>query len=402
MALDDVKTADQMAAALKADFSKSTDEVKAIAEDALGKVKAGEAITEQMKSDADEALIKLNGLTEEVKEMAQKMARGGGAGDDVERKTLGERFVDDEAVKGWLDDSPSKGKADLRMKATLTTATTDTNGAVGAGSDRQRLAGIITGPERRMTIRDLLTQGQMSEASISWIQETGFTNGAGMVAEGAAKPASDVKLAEQTSTAKVIAHWMKVSRQALDDVDQLRGHIDGRLLYGLALKEEGQLLNGDGTGQNLNGLVSQSTAFSGAFVPEASTAIDTMRLAMLQAVLAEYPATGHVMNPIDWARIELTKDANESYIIGNPQGTISPTLWGLPVVATQSMTVDKFLTGAFSMGAQVWDRWDARVEVGYENDDFTKNLVTILAEERLALTVYRPESFIYGDLGFVA
>ena len=401
MALDDVKTADQMAADIKAAHDAAFDKVKAIAEDALGKAAAGEESNATMKADADEALLKLNGLTEEVKEMAQKMARGGGS-DEIEHKTLGERFVSDEGVKSWLGDSPSKGKADLRLKATLTTSTADAAGAVGAGADRQRLSGIVTGPERRMTIRDLLTQGQMSEASISWIQETGFTNNAGMVAEGATKPDSDIKLAEQTSTAKVIAHWMKVSRQALDDVDQLRGHIDGRLLYGLALKEEGQLLNGDNTGQNLNGLVTQATAYSASFTPTAGTAIDTMRLAMLQAVLAEYPATGHVMNPIDWARIELTKDANESYIIGNPQGSISPTLWGLPVVATQSMTVDKFLTGAFSMGAQVWDRWDARVEVGYENDDFTKNLVTILAEERLALTVYRPESFIYGDLGFVA
>lgn len=395
MALDDVKTADEMAAALKADFSESTDKVKAIAEDALSKVKAGEKITEQMKSDADEALIKLNGLTEEVKEMAQKMSRSGGS-DEVEHKTLGERFVSDDEVKGWLGDSPTKGKADLRMKATLTTATTDTDGAVGAGSDRQRLAGIITGPERRMTIRDLLTQGQMSEASISWIQETGFNNNAAMVAETAAKPESDIKLAEKTSTAKVIAHWMKVSRQALDDVDQLRGHIDGRLLYGLSLKEEGQLLNGDGTGQNLDGLMTQATTFADPTASTTPTMIDVLRLSMLQAVLAEYPASGHVLNPIDWAKIELSKDGDSNYIIGNPQGTISPTLWGLPVVSTQAMTVNNFLTGAFMMGAQVWDRWDARVEVGYENDDFTKNLVTILAEERLALTTYRPESFITG------
>lgn len=400
MALDDVKTADQLAADLKADFAKSTDAVREIAEDALGKVKAGEKVTEQMKEDADAALLKLNGLTEEVKEMAQKMARGGGE-DEVEHKTLGERFVDDEGVKSWLEDSPTKGKSDLRLKATLTTATTDSAGSVGPGADRQRLSGIITAPNRRMTIRDLLTQGQMSEASISWIQETGFTNAAGMVAEGAKKPESDIKLAEKTSTAKVIAHWMKASRQALDDVDQLRGHIDGRLLYGLALKEEGQLLNGDGTGQNLDGLMSQATTYSASFVVTDETPIDKMRLAMLQAVLAEYPATGHVMNPIDWARIELTKDADNRHIIGIPQGTATPTLWGLPVVSTQSMAVDSFLTGAFQMGAQVWDRWDARVEVGYENDDFTKNLVTILAEERLALTVYRPEAFIAGDFGNV-
>jgi HK97 family phage major capsid protein len=104
------------------------------------------------------------------------------------------------------------------------------------------------------------------------------------------------------------------------------------------------------------------------------------------------------MHPTDWATIETLKDADGRYIIGNPQGTTQPTLWGLPVVATQAITVRKFLTGAFKLGAQVFDRWSARVELATENeDDFIKNLVTILAEERLALAVYRPEAFIYGD-----
>jgi HK97 family phage major capsid protein len=122
---------------------------------------------------------------------------------------------------------------------------------------------------------------------------------------------------------------------------------------------------------------------------------------MLQAALAEYPATGTVMHPSDWAFIDLMKDTTGRYIIGNPQGALSPTLWALPVVATPAMTIDKFLTGAFRLGAQLFDRWDARVEAGYVNDDFTKNLVTILGEERLALAVYRPEAFIYGDFGRV-
>ncbi len=119
---------------------------------------------------------------------------------------------------------------------------------------------------------------------------------------------------------------------------------------------------------------------------------------MLQAALAEYPATGHVLNPIDWTSIDLLKDNEGRYIIGNPQGTLTPTLWGLPVVTTQSIQVGKFLTGAFKMGAQVFDQWDSRIQAGYENDDFTKNKVTIRAEERLALAVIRPEAFIYGTV----
>ena len=182
----------------------------------------------------------------------------------------------------------------------------------------------------------------------------------------------------------------------------MRTYIDGRLRYGLAFVEETQLLNGDGTGQNLNGIVPQATAFAESFVPAGANLFDTLRLAQLQAALAEYPASGHVLNPIDWAKLEMLKDGDGNYIIGQPQGNASPTMWGLPVVATQAMTAGKFLTGAFMLGAQVFDRWQARVEIATENeDDFVKNLVTMLCEERLALAVYRPEAFIYGDLAVV-
>jgi HK97 family phage major capsid protein len=225
------------------------------------------------------------------------------------------------------------------------------------------------------------------------------------VAEGARKPESDIRLELVSTTAKVIAHTAKASRQILDDAAQLRSYIDGRLRYGLAFKEEQQLLNGDGTGQNLLGIVPQATAYAapGGIVATSPTVIDQLRFAMLQAALAEYPATGMVLNPIDWTRIETTKDTQGRYIIGNPQGTMTPTLWGIPVVATQAMTIDKFLVGAFMLGAQVFDRWQARVEIATENeDDFVKNLVTMLCEERLALAVYRPQAFVFGDLGFVA
>jgi HK97 family phage major capsid protein len=119
---------------------------------------------------------------------------------------------------------------------------------------------------------------------------------------------------------------------------------------------------------------------------------------MLQASLAESPASGIVIHPTDWAGIETTKDSAGNYIIGDPAATLQPRVWGLPVVSTQAMTVDKYLVGAFRLGAQIFDRQDARVEVSTEDsDNFRKNLVTILAEERLALAVYRPTAFVKGD-----
>lgn len=396
---EQTKSAAELAAELKTAAIEAADKVKAIAEEALGKAKAGEVITEKLKADADEALIKMNGLTEQVSAMEQKLSRAGGAGEQVAEKSFGERFVEDERVKAFAESGASRGGVDMRAKATITSATTNAAGSAGAGVEVTRLPGIVELPQRRLTVRDLITPGRMDGSSLEYVRETGFVNNAAAVAEGAAKPSSDLQFELETTTAKVIAHWMKASRQILSDFSQLRSIIDQRLMYGLGYVEEQQLLNGDGTGQNLLGIMPQATAYAApAGAAAAATSLDVLRLAMLQAALAEFPATGHVLNPIDWTNVELLKDDMGRYIIGNPQGTTAPTLWGLPVVTTQAITAGQFLTGAFKMGAQLFDRWEARVEAAYVQDDFTKNLITILAEERLALAVYRPEAFVTGAL----
>ncbi len=129
--------------------------------------------------------------------------------------------------------------------------------------------------------------------------------------------------------------------------------------------------------------------------------LDTVQLALLQSALAEYPANGVIMHPADWARITMLKDADGNYIMGQPGTTIAQRLWGLPVVTTQAVPVDKFLVGDFRRAATLYDRWSARVETGYVNDDFTKNMVTILAEERLAQAIKAPKALTYGDFGNV-
>lgn len=397
----DKKTVEELATEVKAQFQKSFDAVKELAEKALAEAAKGVTMSTEQKDKADETITKMNTLNEQLATLEQKVLEGTKGQDDVP-KTMGEMFVADEKVKSFLGQANPRGRIDLQAKTTLTSLTTAAGGSVGDAIANTRLPGILPLPQRRMTVRDLLSQGQMDGNTLEYVKETGFTNNAGMVAEGAAKPSSDIQLDLISTSAKVIAHYMKASRQVLSDISQLRSIIDNRLLYGLAYKEEGQLLNGDGTGQNLNGIIPQATAYVAPTTISDINIFDVMRLAMLQAALAEYPATGHVLHPTDWAIIETTKDTTGRYIIGNPQGTTSPTLWALPVVATQAITVRKFLTGAFKLGAQVFDRWTARVEIATENeDDFIKNLVTILAEERVALAVYRPEAFIYGDLGNV-
>lgn len=396
----ETKSAAELAAEVKADFDKKFDELKGIATDALGRAEKGEGLTEGVKQKADEALTAVSEAKARLDELEQKMAVRGSE-PQIERKTAGQMFVEADNVKSFLEGG-GRGKVAVEMdvKAIISSLTTDADGSAGDLIVPQRL-GILDPVQRRLTIRDLLMQGRTSSSSIQYPKETGFTNSADTQTEtaGTAKPQSEIKFDIVTTSVTTIAHWVLATRQILDDVPMLRSYIDGRLRYGLKLVEEDQLLNGGGTGTDLNGVYTQATALAAnPMVVTTPTKIDVIRVAMLQASLAEFPPNGVVLHPTDWAGIELTKDTAGAYIIGNPQDSAQPRLWGLPVVPTQAMTIDKFLVGAFGLGAQIFDREDARVEISTEDsDNFRKNLVTILAEERLALAVYRPEAFVKGD-----
>jgi len=185
----------------------------------------------------------------------------------------------------------------------------------------------------------------------------------------------------------------------MSDAPQIEGMIDSDLRYGLALKEEEQILFGDNTGANLDGLTPNATAFvnplDGEYTP--STAIDTIGLAILQVTLADYMPSGIVIHPADWMKMRMTKDGDSKYILGDPQAVVEPNLFGLPVVPTKAMTAGNFLVGDLRSAATLYDRWQPRVEVGFVDDDFTRNMVTIRAEERIALAVRHGEAMAYGS-----
>jgi len=378
------------------------DQVKEAGEKALKEAENSGKLSQETKETVDKLLIKQNELIAQVADIEQKAARRSEG--PVNRKSFGEQALDGrvDEIKELMS---KRGRVNLDVKAIISALTTDANGSAGDLIVPQRLQGVLGTPQRRMTIRDLITPGSTNSNAIQYVKETGFTNSAGTVTEtaGTTKPQSEIKFDIMTTAVTTIAHWVLATKQILDDVPQLQSYLDGRLRYGLQYVEEAQLLMGGGTGTDLNGIYTQATAYSAPFVLSGATMVDQLRLAMLQAELAEYPASGIVLHPSDWTRIELSKTTDGAYLFANPQQSSQPRLWGLPVVATQAMTIDKFLVGAFQLGAQVFDREDANVEISTEDsDNFRKNLVTIRAEERLALAVYRPEAFIKGDLGNVA
>lgn len=387
---------------LSTEVADALKQVQDFATKAADSVKKGEELSVDAKAKIDEVMTKLNVLDDfktRLDDMEQKQARGGG--DNNESLTVGNRFIESEAFKSFAAETRPRGRVQVDVKD-ISSLTTNAPGSVGTLVQPDRVGPVML-PQRRMTIRALLAPGRTNSNMIEYDREVLFTNAAAPVAEGAQKPQSELQFDEKTAPVRTIAHWMRHSVQILADAPALASIIDQRLRYGLSYKEEEQLLNGSGVGQNLDGLVTNATAYAASFAVAAETQIDKLRLAMLQVYLSEYMPTGHVLNPIDWAVIETLKDADGRYLIGNPVGQVQPMLWGLPVVTTQAMTVDKFLTGAFDMGAQIFDRQDATVEVSTEDgDNFQKNKVTIRAEERLTLVIYRPQAFVFGDLGRVA
>lgn len=376
------------------------DQLKAHAERAGKEIKANAKLSEETRASVDELLTaqgELQARLASAEQLVAKLEQGGGA--RASQETAGQQFVNSDDFKAFAESGVQRN---MRFTARVNAAITSDSASAGDMIEPQRVPGILMPGLRRLTVRDLITPGQTSSNLIQYLRETGFTNSAATVAEGAKKPESNLTF-ELTSTPIVkIAHYVKASTEILMDAPMLQSYIDQRLRYGLKLVEEGQLLNGSGVGNNLNGIMTQATAYSAPITITGATRIDKLRLALLQSELAEFPATGIVLHPSDWTAIELTKDDNGGYIFANPQSLAQPALWGRPVVTTQAMDANDFLVGAFQLGAQVFDRMQDTVTIATENeDDFVNNLVTIMAEERLGLAVYRPEAFVKGDLTIV-
>lgn len=372
-----------------------------LSEEALKKADENGRLTAEMKSDVDKTLTEMHGMREAHKVVAAALEglEQHVAGMPLNRaveiaQTVGQQMLGNESLKALNSTIKAHQNISIPVNYSITTPDLPPNVI-----EPHRLPGIDQMPKQRLFIRDLISPGRTKSNLIFWIQQTGFTNAAAAVLENVLKPESGIEFAEKTTPVRTIAHTFNASKQILDDMTQLASLVDDEMRYGLKQVEETEILFGDGTGAHLEGIIPQASIFDANFDVPSQSGIDDLRLAMLQAQLARLPATGHVLHFIDWARIELTKDELGRYILANPSQLSVPTLWGLPIVQTETPAfIGKFLTGAFRMGAQLFDREEANVVISTENrDNFEKNMITIRCEERLALAVKRPEAFIYGS-----
>jgi len=299
-----------------------------------------------------------------------------------------------------------RGRAIVKLtdeRADITSGNTTVGAGRSAGTSLvpgHRVDGIVTPYTRELRVRDVIGSARTTSNSVEWAKETGFTNNARPVTEGTTKPKSDLAFNLVTTPVRTIAHTFKISRQMLDDAPALAAYVGRRGTYGLQFVEEQQVLFGDGTGQNLNGIIPQATAFDPQFSEADDTAFDRVNQAISQAEDADVPVNAIVLNRRDWRRMLGIKGGDERYISSqSPFGLQQQVLWNLPVVATNAMPAGEFLVGAFQDGATIFDRLDVEVLLSTEDEDnFVRNLATVRVESRVALAVFRPEAFVAGDL----
>jgi len=288
----------------------------------------------------------------------------------------------------------------LQQKALVYSGT----GVAGALVANDVQPGVLSILQREINVLDLLPRIETASDTIEYILETAFTNNAAMVAEATAttgttgtKPESVLTYESRTAPVRTLAHWIPVTNKTLADAPQIRGIINSRLLLGLTLALENQVLTGDGTGENFTGILNTSginiRGLGSDSVPDA-----VFRARTMVRVTGKARPTAIVMHPNDWEAVRLARENSATgtlggYLMGPPSMVGATTLWGLPVVESEAITENTALVGDFAMGATLFDREQAVVRVGLINDQFIRNMQTILAELRAAFVVWRPSAF---------
>lgn len=331
-----------------------------------------------------------------------------GTGQNGQAKSIGDMVV---ASPQFLERAKIGNRGKVHARADIEVAershfrTTLISGAGGVGiTNIEYIPSILQVLQQRLTVADLLGQGQTDKGSITYPQQTTYVNATAATAEGAAKPEVTFVFTETNAPVRKIAGWTKISEEVLEDFPAVKSVIDQQLPFMVQQTEEAELLSGDGTGQHLTGLLNTSgiqTQTKAAATP-AATNVNAIYNAITKIRVNSFlEPDGIIVHPNDWQIMRLSVDQNGQYYAGGPftgaygnPGMVIDRLWGLPVVVTTAITQGTALVGAFKIGAMVFRRKGLTVQMYNQNeDDAKKNLIMLIAEERLGLVVWRPAAF---------
>lgn len=352
----------------------------------------------------EETKTKIDALQKQVDAIDIKLAERHAQGQAEE--TLQEVLSKDESIAKIMRDK--RGTAAIVLKgrhASMERKTTVSISAVGVSTSGvmpiDRTPGIVQEARQQLRLRNMLTSRPTQMALVDFVKVNAPMTRASPQTEASDKFENAVTFTTKSERVRTLATIIPATRQVLDDMTELAGFLDTSLRYYVNFAEEVQMLSGSGSGEDLDGYITQATSFNTGLLSASAgwNKIDIVGRAIQQITAAkELQPTFIVMHPTDWWGIRLTKDSYGRYILGDPQEMTSPTLFGLDVVSTTSIASGTFLVGSGSpVASEIRDRMELVVEVSTEHSDyFSKNLVAIRAEKRLALVIYRPASFITG------
>lgn len=358
----------------------------------------GKAST-KLTGQVDELSQQLKEAQASITDMAQKQAEGFTKG-EKQSETNGSMFVKSDAFKALREGNQEKAR--LEVKNTIL-------GSAGSPLDPSdiivapdRLAGIVPGAFRNLNLLDVIPMGATTSNQVHYTQEDVFTNGAVEQIEGAVKGEADLTFKLVEEPVRTIAHFIKLSTQVLDDAPALESYVNLRLQHGIRQRLQRQIIQGNGTSPNISGF--SASGRHTAFNPTTGeNGLDAINRAKYAVIAADYSPNVVLLNPADWGAIEREKVSGGGYVLGDgaaityvANGMI-PQVWGLTVIPSNDVPAGKFFV-MDSQAVQLWMRQSATVEMGYVNNDFTSNLVTLRAELRAALAVYHVPAVQFGDL----
>lgn len=345
-----------------------------------------------------EQLDALEGKTEKAFSMEQNKPKSF-------TQELGEILKADEQIKAFKEGQTKM--ATIRTKADMTTA----GNASGEAAVAFRRGGIIYDPVRPVRVRSLMTAIPTSQTNtVRFVREASFTNSAATRNESAVHAQSEFVLETVDTAIRSVGHRIDLPVEMFEDIAGLPAYINARLPEKLMDEEDDQLLNGNGSAPNLQGLMTASggtqwdaSANSGSMWDQIDGAqkYDVLVSAINQVYLANYFADSILVTPSDYHNMLLLKDTTAAYLRDPQTGLL--TVLGVPVYKSTAVTADKFLVGNFSSGAYIADRKGMTLEFSRENgDNFEKDLITVKASERIALPIERPNAFAWGDFSDAA
>jgi HK97 family phage major capsid protein len=350
----------------------------------------------KVSSDTETAI---KNIGDKQRELAEKLAeieqKSTAQNDQVKAgESWGEQLVKSDKYAAFAGGATSKAR--IEVKNTLTGS--DTNVAP------DRKPGIVPGASQMFTLEAFLNSSTTSSNAIEFTKEASFTNSAAEAAEGSAKAESALTWSLVNMPISTVAHWIKISKQLAADNRALAAYVNTRMVYGVNRRVETQLVAGNGTAPNISGIL-DSGNFTAHGYADADLGSTLKKLVLIRKMIAAtwangYPADGILLNPTDWATIEidlLTTTSNAVRVGVNAMG--QQTLFGVPVIQCVGMTADNVAVGAFGQAYNVYNREGVVVELSdSDSDNFTKNLVTVRAERRLALATEVPGAVLAGDL----